>query len=151
MEKRYVIRKAVPSDRESIYGLFTEMMRSIFNTEDDYPYEEGKIEKFWNGEDVIYVAEDDGVVAFLSVEIYHEPQEYMYLDDLSVTQGYRNMGIGTELMLAAERYARKLRMPVIVFHVEKSNTRARRLYERLGYSIFRDEGHRYLMKKEMQD
>jgi ribosomal protein S18 acetylase RimI-like enzyme len=33
----------------------------------------------------------------------------------------------------------------ILFHVEKTNTSALRLYERLGYKIFRDDGNRYLM------
>ena len=35
----------------------------------------------------------------------------------------------------------------ILFHVEKTNTSALRLYERLGYKIFRDDGNRYLMKR----
>ena len=35
----------------------------------------------------------------------------------------------------------------ILFHVEKTNTSAFRLYDRLGYKIYRDDGNRYLMKR----
>ena len=45
----------------------------------------------------------------------------------------------------AEDYAMELGLEDILFHVEKTNTSALRLYERLGYKIFRDDGNRYLM------
>ena len=35
--------------------------------------------------------------------------------------------------------------------VEKTNTSAMRFYERSGYSVFRDDGNRFLLKKEMED
>ena len=73
--------------------------------------------------------------------------DYIYLDDLSVTKAYRNLGIGSALIREAEIYARKIGIRDIVFHVEKSNTSAFRLYERLGYKVFRDDDSRYLMNK----
>ncbi len=35
----------------------------------------------------------------------------------------------------------------ILFHVDKNDASAFRLYERLGYKVFRDDGNRYLMKR----
>ena len=49
------------------------------------------------------------------------------------------------LIHKAEDYAMELGLEDVLFHVEKTNTSALRLYERLGYKIFRDDGNRYLM------
>ena len=37
-----------------------------------------------------------------------------------------------------------------LFHVEKTNTSALRLYERLGYKIFRDDGNRMLLQNRVK-
>ena len=144
------IRTAVPADAEKIDALFKEMLQTIYHTDDVKGYEAGYLEPFWNGgENRIYVAEDDEVRAFLSIEVYREPQAYLYLDDFSVTAAYRGSGIGTKLMQTAEAYAREIGIPAIVLHVEKNNESAFRFYERLGYAIFRDDGNRYLLSKEL--
>ena len=144
------IRTAVPADAEKIDALFREMLQTIYHTDDVKGYETGYLESFWNGgENRIYVAEDDAVRAFLSIEVYREPQAYLYLDDFSVTAAYRGSGIGTKLMQAAEAYAREIDIPAVVLHVEKNNESAFRFYERLGYTIFRDDGDRYLLSKEL--
>lgn len=75
-----------------------------------------------------------------------ENEEYIYLGDLSVSEEYRNNGIGTKLIKTAERFAEETGIPTILFHVEKSNISAFRLYERLGYSIMDDEGTRFKMR-----
>lgn len=144
-----VIRKAERADEERINELFREMLCTIHHTEQEEGYEKGYLDKYWrNGEDKIYLAEeDDQTIAFLSVEVYRIPREYIYLDDLSVTKAYRNKGIGTALIKTAEAYAEETGIPTILFHVEKTNTDAFRLYQRLGYQICRDECRRYLMGK----
>ena len=144
------IRTAVPEDAEKIDALFKEMLQTIYHTDDVKGYETGYLEPFWNGgENRIYVAEDDEVRAFLSIEVYREPQAYLYLDDFSVTAAYRGSGIGTKLIQTAEAYAKEIGIPAIVLHVEKTNESAFRFYERLGYAIFRDDGNRYLLSKEL--
>lgn len=146
----YLVRKAVADDEKKIRELFIEMLRSIYHTEHVQGYEEGYLHKFWRDrEDRIYVAVDEAIVAFLSVEVYREPEEYIYLDDLSVTEQYRNKTIGSFLIHTAESYAKELGIDSIVFHVEKTNQSAFRLYERLGYTIYRDDGNRYLMRKDI--
>ena len=76
---------------------------------------------------------------------------YIYLDDFSVTEAYRSKGIGTELIRAAESYAKEIGMPVVILHVEKTNQSAMRFYERMGYSVIRDDENRNLMKKDIED
>ena len=104
--------------------------------------EPGYLDRYWkNGEDIILVAADDDVIAYLAVEVHREDVDYIYWDDLSVTEKKRGNGIGTSLMHKAEDYAMELGLEDILFHVEKTNTTALRLYERLGYKIFRDYGN----------
>ncbi len=74
----------------------------------------------------------------------------IYLDDFSVTAAYRNKGIGSDLLRAAEAYAGETGSRAVILHVEKTNTSAMCFYERSGYSIFRDNGNRFLLKKDME-
>lgn len=89
------------------------------------------------------------MVAFLSVEVYHDPVDHVYLDDFSVTAAYRNRGIGSALIRAAEEYAGQINSRAVLLHVEKANTSAMRFYERAGYSVFRDDEDRFLLKKDI--
>ena len=143
------IRKAVQGDEQRICELFIEMLQTIYHTKDVQGYEPGYLDRYWkNGEDIILVAAaDDVVIAYLAVEVHREDVDYIYLDDLSVTEEKRGNGIGTSLIHKAEDYSMELGLEDVLFHVEKTNTSALRLYERLGYKIFRDDGKRYLMKR----
>ena len=144
----YVLRKAETDDTIRIEELFIEMLQAIYHTDDVEGYETGYLDKFFSDkEDWICVAEyENDVVAFLSIEVYKD-EDYIYLDDLSVAEGYRNKGIGTKLIQTAEKYAEKIGVTKIVFHVEKTNREAYRLYSRLGYSVDADEGSRIRMNK----
>ena len=149
----YTIRTAVAADEKKIRELFLEMLRIIYRTENVNGYPDGYLDRFWGeGEDRIYIADADGeAVGFLSAEVYHEPVDHLYLDDFSVTAAYRNKGIGSALLRAAEAYAGETGSRSVLLHVEKTNTSAMRFYERSGYSVFRDDGDRFLLKKDMED
>ena len=143
----YRIRVAVPGDEKRIRELFIEMLQTICQTEDVQGYGTDSLDRYWNdGEDRIYVAEDNEVIAYLSVEVHREEKgDYVYLDDLSVTGKCRGRGIGSTLIHCAEAYAETIGISTILFHVEKANTAAFQLYKRLGYQIYRDDGSRYMM------
>ena len=149
----YRIRAAVRTDEGRIHELFLEMLRTIYRTEDVNGYPDGYLDRFWGeGEDRIYIADAGGeAVGFLSAEVYHDPVDHVYLDDFSVTAGYRNRGIGSALLRAAEAHAGETGSRAVLLHVEKTNTSAMRFYERSGYSVFRDDGDRFLLKKDMED
>ncbi len=55
------------------------------------------------------------------------------------------------LIHKAEDYAMELGLEDVLFHVEKTNTSALRLYERLGYKIFRDDGNRVLLQNRVKE
>lgn len=151
MEAR--LRRALPADRERIGELFLEMLRSIYRTDEVRGYGEHDLDHYFDsGEDWICLAEEEGeVTAFLSIEVHREDPDYLYLDDLSVTEKSRGRGIGTRLIGQAEAYARELSIPVLVLHVEKENTVARRLYERLGFIPYGENGTRIRMIKLLED
>ena len=71
------IRKAVQGDEQRIRELFIEMLQTIYHTEDVQGYEPGYLDRYWtNGEDIILVAADDDVIAYLAVEVHREDVDY---------------------------------------------------------------------------
>ena len=66
------------------------------------------------------------------------PSEYAYLYALRVIEPLQGLGIGTRLIESAQALAQSHAYREIHLAVEKSNTGARRLYERLGFRIFCD-------------
>ena len=143
--------KAEKKDSNRINELFIEMLQTIYHTDQVNGYSDGDLDRFFDDRDewISIAIAEDRIIAFLSIEVPHEEEEYIYLDDLSVTKQYRNHGIGTQLIRNAESYAKDISIPAICLHVEKSNTAAFRLYERLGYEIYEDQGNRYLMIKNI--
>ncbi len=148
-----LLRKAVPADRDRIDALFQEMLRSIYHTDQVRGYGEHDLDRFFDrGEDWICLAEENGQIrAFLSIEVHRERPDFVYLDDLSVTEASRGHGIGTRLILRAEDYARQLNIPVLVLHVERENHGARRLYERLGFLPHGETDTRLRMIKNLEE
>jgi len=64
----YSIRKAVRADEQRICELFIEMLQTIYHTEDVQGYDPGYLDRYWkNIEDIILVAEDEEVIAYLAV------------------------------------------------------------------------------------
>ncbi len=126
------------------------MLQTIYRAEEVEGYETGYLDRFRAGDESrIFVAEDKTVVGFLSVEVYHENEDYIYLGDFAVTKEYRNKGIGSALLKTAESYAREIKTLKICLHVEKTNLSAMHFYENSGYAVYRDDGHRFLMNKEL--
>ncbi len=64
------------------------------------------------------------------------PSDYAYLYSLRVMEPLQGLGLGTRLIDSAETLARSYGYQQIQLAVEKTNTAARRLYERLGFRVF---------------
>ena len=140
-------RRAVSADTPAIERLFADMLRSV-GADGISGYEDGYLDKFFGGSDVIFVAEAGGeVVGYVSVEVY---PEFVYLDDLSVAEKYRGNGIGTKLIALAEQYAEDREVPAVSLHVARTNTSARYLYQRLGYAVSDEEESRFRMVKHIR-
>jgi ribosomal protein S18 acetylase RimI-like enzyme len=84
----------------------------------------------------------DGQAIGRLIVIRHERD--IVLADIALLPSHRNAGIGTQLIQCLQVEAAQTRRPVRL-QVEKSN-RARRLYERLGFSIIDDAGVHWQME-----
>lgn len=149
----YKIREAAIGDIDNINKPFNQMLQSIYicDTAEGYPQNYLKENYFENEQNVIYVAETEHfLIGFLSIE-YHDDANgsYLYLDDFFVSQEWRCHGIGTQLLDLADKYAKKSGAQNIFLHVEKSNSIAISLYNKLGYAQHRSEGDRIMMVKKV--
>ena len=142
----YRLRRAARTDAPAVEALFAELLRSLGEASAG-GYESGYLERFFTGgEDWICLAETAaGVVGYLSIEVHREAKTFLYLDDLCVTEAWRNRGIGSALLAAAEAYAREKGVDTICLHVNRANEKARRLYERRGYAVDEAQDGRFRM------
>ena len=76
--------------------------------------------------------------------------DYGHIDDdtpslcISIKDGYRGKGIGTNLLKGIEKVYRDLGYKRLSLSCQKAN-RAVNLYKRLGYRVFEDKGDEYIM------
>ncbi len=73
------------------------------------------------------------------------PNEW-YLDTICVDEAFRGQGIGSELLDALDRIAKREEKSVIGLCVDQANPNAQRLYERKGFRVVGEQmlsGHRY--------
>ena len=64
--------------------------------------------------------------------------DHILLIDLAILPAFRNLGIGGAIFADVMDQARAAAKPIRI-HVEKNNP-ARRLYDRLGFAFYRDDG-----------
>jgi RimJ/RimL family protein N-acetyltransferase len=71
------------------------------------------------------------------VEVTPRPGRSRHVGVLGVSlrQGYRDVGVGTELMREAEAQARGLGVELLILELFASNARARHVYEKVGFSV----------------
>ncbi len=86
----------------------------------------------------IFVAEDEdgaplGFIHLNTFVEYFSREEQGHVSDLVVAPTGEGRGVGRALMAAGEEWVRARGLPVLTLHVFAVNTRARRLYEKLGY------------------
>ena len=80
------------------------------------------------------VAEVDGhFVGQVEVDAKSGRSRHVGVLGIGLRDGYRDVGIGTELMLEAERQARRLGMKILQLEVYSTNSRARHVYQKTGY------------------
>jgi ribosomal protein S18 acetylase RimI-like enzyme len=86
----------------------------------------------------VFVAERDGRVAGCLHMVVAQDffgQRHAHLSVIAISQEAEGTGVGRALMNFADEWARARALPFITLNVFAANTRARRLYERAGYTV----------------
>ncbi len=87
-----------------------------------------------NGRLIALVAEVEGrVVASCEVTLREGVQSHLGSLGIATSSGFRDLGLGHELMQALLELSKKAGLKVIVLHVYATNNRARHLYEKAGF------------------
>lgn len=77
------------------------------------------------------VEDDDRIVGF--VVAGRQPVRVGHIITIDILEDYRRRGIGTELMEAAEDWARKANLELMYLETAEDNLPAQKFYERHGY------------------
>lgn len=76
--------------------------------------------------------DDDAIAGFCS---YWHVIDEVHVNNLAVTPSLRQQGVATSLVEHLVRRARALETRRVILEVRRSNAPARRLYERLGFTV----------------
>jgi RimJ/RimL family protein N-acetyltransferase len=80
------------------------------------------------------VAEIDGkLVASSDIDVLRGDQKHVGVLGIVVKSGYRDLGVGTEMMKTLIRQAGKMGLKVLTLQVFATNTRAVHVYEKAGF------------------
>jgi ribosomal protein S18 acetylase RimI-like enzyme len=87
----------------------------------------------------IYIAEDESgkPAGFLHLQIqtdYFNGEKVGYISDIAVDSSFEGQGIGRILLAKAEEWARAEGCHLLSLYVFSSNSRARKIYEKLGFN-----------------
>jgi ribosomal protein S18 acetylase RimI-like enzyme len=131
------VKKATLADAAAVAALF-DAYRIYYEQSSDLAGAEHFVaERLRNGESVIYLALDEGrPVGFTQLYPFFTSvgmKRAWVLNDLYVTEDYRNRGVGRALIAAAQDLARSTSAKWIMLQTYTSNVNAQALYEKLGF------------------
>lgn len=139
MQRDISIEVAIPDELSGLVRLF-DAYRQFYGMESDLGgSREFLSERLFRGDSVILVAKGRDGLSVGFVQLYPAFSSVRMgpiyiLNDLYVDQDWRGQGIGEQLMDAARSHAMRSGCIALELATEKTNYRAQRLYERLGYS-----------------
>lgn len=140
---RMKIRQYIEGDYQYTHDLHRENMSRF-------------VDKYWGGwnSDVFrrdvrpedtWMIEYDGRLAGFFVLTF---KEKAHLTNIQISASFRNKGIGSEVLRHCETESRKRGFDALYLEAFLDN-RARQLYERLDYKIYRMTNSHYMMKKDL--
>jgi ribosomal protein S18 acetylase RimI-like enzyme len=142
----FILRPAGAADYEWLWNLKRLTMRpyveQTWGIWDDFAQEEF-FRHSYRAESVQVVVVDRADAGLLHVE--REPQE-LFLANIQIHPDFQNRGLGSAVVRTVIETGRQLRLPIRL-QVLRVNTRARLLYERLGFSVSNDTGTHTIMRK----
>jgi RimJ/RimL family protein N-acetyltransferase len=136
-----VVRPARPTDAKAclavVWEATQERPRTLMTTPEEFwtvrQWRKHRID--WGPNGVWLVAEvDRKVIASLGCDRARRPREKHICEfGITVGRGHRGIGVGRAMLETLEVWAREQAVEKIILRVFDSNTRARALYEKMGY------------------
>ena len=132
-----LIRRIQPSDLPHIAAVQIESWKDTYTEALSAAYLANQVaaelKHHWSAveiqpEDIVRVAEDDGVIGFISVWCRPDP----FINNLHIKPAQRSKGVGSKLMASAARQMIRQGHGSAYLWVFEKNQRAIQLYERLG-------------------
>lgn len=106
-----------------------------YTREEEADWLAGLLAAVEKGERLSVVAEVEGrVVGHVEVRRGRCYESHTGVVGIAVKRGFRDLGIGTELMRMAERLARERGLELLILEVFSTNIRAIQVYEKIGYT-----------------
>jgi RimJ/RimL family protein N-acetyltransferase len=154
--RRWSLRPARPTDGRGLAGLFADVRREgrwLITTPGSVSEPS---EAFWisemirAAEHLVLVAEADGeVIGNILVSVDRGvATEHIGVLSITIADGWRDVGIGTEMVTAAQAWARERGLRKLSLGVFPDNERAVAVYEKRG---FVREGHRRMQYRSGDD
>ena len=141
-----VLRRAVPDDRNFLYELFAQTMRSVVEQTWgwDEEWQRMDFDRRFDSYEVSVVEFDARPIGGLFLE--HGP-DATCVHELQLVSDYQGRGIGTALVRRVIDEAAARGVPVTL-SVVPANQRAQRLYERLGFAVVAIESPFIRMRRD---
>lgn len=143
----YKLSPATNADFEFLYHLHRVTMKEYIET--TWGWEENWQRDYFQAKwepakrNIIQIeGQDAGVL------VIENREEDNYLALIEILPDFQGRGVGTAVIQDFIAAAQKQNLPATL-HVLKTNTPARQLYERLGFTIVAEEAYKYLMKAEV--
>lgn len=143
----YKIRSAIDSDLDQLLELVKRLGElELLPQRDSTMFWEGDAQgiKEWaakkdpNREILVAAADDDatvlGFIMFVFTQDWLSHEANVYIDALAVSDRAEGLGIGKGLLLAVEAVAKERGIRLLSLQVVGTNARARRLYQKMGYT-----------------
>ena len=124
--RRLVLRQATAKDLDELDRLYESCMRVY--AEQLYPWDPHSFRDTFVPEQIEVLEFQDEIVAILKTEVR---QDHLYLAEVQVAESYRNLGLGTRLILLTMERATVVELPIRLRVL--SNNPAKALYEKLGF------------------
>lgn len=147
------LRPAGPADQPFIQSLYASTRQDLWMAEGEPEYIQSVIDMQFNAQSMGYGDQFPNAMYFV-VEKLNEPigrvtidfdKDLVHIIDIAFVPLARNKGYGTTVIDAIQKVAGQIKAPVLL-SVAVTNTQARQLYERMGFSHYQSgEGYERLI------
>ena len=140
------LRPACADDYVFAFGLYVEAIKPLATAWTEWVYEDQQAQfaSLWRPDDTRIIVLDDEDIGWVE---FRRTGDEVFLKRLYISSRHQGRGIGSHVMRRLLEVQRGTAKSMALFVLK--NNRAFRFYERHGFSIVREIGSRFVMRREM--